>query len=83
MLELDLARLSGPCLLLMVKDHLPVEKQENVVYKVPCMCGKVYTGETKRRLRTKLKEHKDAFVNYQTSKSAIAELAWSEDHPIN
>ena len=32
---------------------------------------------------TRLKEHKDACARCQTDKSAIAEHAWSEDHPIN
>ena len=73
---------SGPTfrsMLTKIKDPLPVEMQANVVHDVRCMCGKVYIGETKRCL----KEHKDACVNYQTSKSAIVEHAWSEDHTIN
>ena len=77
---------SGPTfrsMLTKVKDPLPVEKQANVVYKVPCSCGKVYIGETKRRLETRLKEHKEACVKGQTTKSAIAEHAWLEGHPIN
>ena len=77
---------SGPTLrsmLTKVKDPLPAEKQANVVYEVPCTCGKVYIGETKRRLETRLKEHREACVRGQTSKSAIAEHAWTEDHPIN
>ena len=74
---------SGPTLrsmLTKVKDPLPTEKQANVVYKVPCACGKVYIGETRRRLETRLKEHKDACVRGETAKSTIAEHA---DHPIN
>ena len=54
---------SGPTLrglLTEVEDPLPTEKQSSVVYEVPCTCGKVYIGETKRRLGTRLKEHKDA-----------------------
>ena len=77
---------SGPTfrsMLTKVKDPLPIEKQANVVYEIPCTCGKVYIGETKRRLGTRLKEHKDACVKCQTDKSAIAEHAWAEDHPIN
>ena len=77
---------SGPTLrslLTKVKDPLPIDKQSNVVYEVPCTCGKVYIGETKRRLGTRLKEHKDACVKYHTDKSAIAEHAWTNDHPIN
>ena len=66
-----------------VKDPLPIEKQTNVVYEIPCTCGKVYIGETKGQLGTRLKEHKDACVRNQTEKSAIAEHAWTNDHPIN
>ena len=43
---------------------------------------KVYIGETVRRLDTRLKEHKDACICGQLDKSAIAEHAWSEHHPI-
>ena len=45
-------------------------------------CGKVYIGETTRRLGTRLKEHKDACIKGFMDKSAIAEHAWTEDHPI-
>ena len=51
---------SGPTLrslLTRVKDLLPMEKQANVVYEVPCTCGKAYISETTRRLETRLKEH--------------------------
>ena len=82
---------TGPTLrslLTKVKDPLPTTKQSNVVYEVPCTCGKVYIGETKRqletrRLETRLKEHKDACTKYLTDKSAIVEHAWANDHPIN
>ena len=47
-------------LLTKVKDPLPAEKQANTVYEVPCTCGKVYIGEAKRHLETRLKEHKKA-----------------------
>lgn len=43
-----------------VKDPLPVEKQSKVVYRIPCRCGKAYIGETKKRLETRLKEHREA-----------------------
>ena len=66
---------SGPTLrnlLTKAKDPLPIDKQWNVVYEVPSTCGKVYIGETKCRLETKIKEHKDACVMCLTDKSAIA-----------
>ena len=77
---------SGPTLhnlLTKVKDSLPINKQLNVIYEVRCTCGKVYIGETKRRLGTRLKEHKNACVKYHMDKSAIAEHAWMNNHPIN
>ena len=45
-----------------VKDTLPLGKQPNVVhvYRIPCSCGQVYIGKTRRRLETRLKEHRDA-----------------------
>lgn len=76
---------SGPTLrnqLTRLKGRLPVNKQSGVVYKIPCSCGKYYIGETKRRLETRLKEHKDACRNCNYEKSAIAEHAWTEHHPI-
>ena len=66
-----------------VKDPLPIKKQMNVVYKVLCSYGKVYICETKRHLETRPKEHKEACIRGQTMKSAIAEHAWMEGHPIN
>ena len=70
------------CQITRVKDPLPREKQANVVYEVPCTCGKVYIGETTRQLGTRLKEHKDACIKGFTYKSAIAKHAWMEDHAV-
>ena len=56
-----------------VKDTLPPGKQSNVVYRIPCSCGQVYIGETKRRLETRLKEHRDACERGMMEKSAVAE----------
>jgi hypothetical protein len=38
------------------KDKIAFE--ESGVYEVPCRCGKVYVGETKRKLSQRLHEHK-------------------------
>ena len=65
-----------------VKDALPPEKQSKVVYRIPCSCGKTYIGETVRRLETRTKEHKDACRKGMTEKSALAEHAWENHHPI-
>ena len=77
---------SGPTLrnlLTKANDPLPIDKQSNVVYEVPCTCGKVYIGETKLRLEMTIEDHKDAYMKCPTDKSALAEHAWTNDHPIN
>ena len=65
-----------------VKVKVPAEKQSGLVYKIPCSCGKVYLGETRMRLETRLKEHKDACGRGELEKSAIAEHAWTHHHAI-
>ena len=59
-----------------VKDTLPLSKQSNVVYRIPCSCGQVYIRETRRRLETILKEHRDACDRGMMEKSAVAEQSW-------
>ena len=37
-----------------------IDKNKNVVYNIPCGCGKFsYTGETDRKWKTRRKEHMD------------------------
>lgn len=53
------------------------------VYRIPCSCGKVYIGTTKRSMGTRLKEHKANCRLGQTEKSAVAEHALTDgDHSI-
>ena len=67
-----------------VLTKLPGGSNSKVVYKihVPCSCGKVYIGETKRRLEKRMKEHWTACIKGEVEKSAIAEHACSQHHPI-
>ena len=65
-----------------VKDKLPSDQNSNVVYRVPCSCGKFYIGGTVRMLETRLKEHKEACLQGEQEKSAVADHAWSSHHPI-
>ena len=41
-----------------VKDPTPLEERPGIIYKITCICGDFYVGETKRTLATRLKEHK-------------------------
>ena len=77
---------SGPTLrslLTKVKDPLPKEKLAGVVYQIPCQCGKVYVGETQRRLETRVKEHRNACNKGDTWKSAIAEHQWDQQDQVD
>ena len=74
--------LSLRSMLTKVKDTLALEKKSKVVYQVPCSCGEIYIGETLRRLETRMKEHRDACQKGTLEKSALAEHAWENHHPI-
>ena len=39
------------------KDTVDPAKQDGVVYRIPCECGKVYVGETGRSMYERIKEH--------------------------
>ena len=39
------------------KDVVDPTKQDGVVYKILCECGKVYIGETERWMHERIKEH--------------------------
>ena len=52
------------------------------VYRIPCTCGSVYIGTTKRFINTRIKEHKANCRLGQTDKSAVAEHTLRTDHRI-
>ncbi|XP_030767905.1 uncharacterized protein LOC115891557 [Sitophilus oryzae] len=53
------------------------------IYRIPCFCGSVYIGTTKRSVGMRLTEHKRCCRLGQTEKSAVAEHALRDgDHNI-
>ncbi|KAJ4441105.1 hypothetical protein ANN_10955 [Periplaneta americana] len=53
------------------------------VYRIPCLCGKVYIGTTQWSVRTRLTEHNRNCRLGQIDKSAVAAHAYQEgDHNI-
>ena len=64
-----------------VKDTDPTLKNSGVVYRIPSSCGLAYIGETKRSLKMHLKEHQAVCRQGEMEKSAIAEHAWTKQHP--
>ena len=53
------------------------------IYRIPCTCGSVYVGTTKRSVNTRIKEHKANCRLGQIEKSAVAEHTLTKtDHRI-
>ena len=70
-------------MLVKVKQKMPEEKKEEVVYQVPFKdCSKVYIGETKRALKVGIAEHKQA-VKKGDEKNGLAVHAHTTNHNIN
>lgn len=49
---------------------------------MPCSCGKVYIGTTKRSVSTRLVKHKRCCRLHQLEKSAVAEHGMQPGHGI-
>ena len=62
------------------KDAQEPSKQDGVVYKIPCECGKVYIGETGRSIRERIKEHDRDIRFVRTQTSAVSEHANETGH---
>ena len=62
------------------KDALEPTKQDGVVYKIPCECGKVYIGETGRAMQDRIKEHDRDIQLAHTQTSAVWEHANETRH---
>ena len=69
-------------LLTKVKDPVPPEDRSGVVYKISCLCGDSYIGETGRNAIIRIKEHKAACRLVRFEKSAVADSAWLDGHII-
>ena len=57
------------------KDAVDPAKQDCVVYRIPCECGKVYIGETGRPMQDRVKEHDRDIRLAPTKTSAVSEHA--------
>ena len=53
-------------------DERVLEKQDGVVCKSPCKCGKVYIGETGRYMHERIKEHDRDIRLARTQSSAVS-----------
>ena len=57
------------------KDAVEPIKQDGVVYRIPCECGKVYICETGRPIQDRIKEHERDIQLAHTQTSAVSEHA--------
>ena len=62
------------------KDVPEPTKQDGVVYKIPCECGKVYIGETGRAMHERIKEHDRDIRFVLKQNSAVSEHANETGH---
>ena len=62
------------------KDPADPTKQDGVVYRIPCECGKVYIGETGRPMQDRIKEHDRDIRLARTQTSAVSEHAHNTGH---
>jgi len=63
------------------KDKLDTKMNTDVVYKLDCNdCDKVYIGQTKRHLLTRIKEHKNNIKNSSGNYSVVTNHRLSENH---
>ena len=53
------------------KDFVDPANQGGVVYRIPCDCGKVYIGETRRSMQDRIKEHDRDIRLARTQTSAV------------
>ena len=75
-----------PLLRFNLKDKLPVQSQNMLVYSFTCSCAAEYIGRTTRQLKARIKEHNPAWLRSGEQKSirsaVVAHLAES-GHVIN
>ena len=70
--------------LMQVKNRTPEQKQTEVVYEIPCKdCPEVYMGETKRTLKVRLSEHRQAVKQGDPKYSGIVVHVQKTNHRIN
>jgi len=66
------------------KDRLPVGYKKGVVYKLSCKdCDSTYVGQTKRKLQTRVTEHKNDIKKKTGNLSVISEHRLEKNHDFD
>ncbi|XP_053692011.1 uncharacterized protein LOC128740493 [Sabethes cyaneus] len=65
------------------KDKVPPDERSGI-YEIPCQdCPAVYIGQTRRKFKTRLKEHRKAVENERPNDSSVAMHSICSKHNIN
>jgi len=66
--------------LVRLKDTVNPTKQDGVLYRIPCECGRVYIGKTGKSMQERIKEH-DRYIRLaRTQTSAVSEHTHETGH---
>ncbi|XP_055589434.1 uncharacterized protein LOC129758695 [Uranotaenia lowii] len=69
--------------LVSLKDKIPQDERSGI-YEIPCeSCSAVYIGQTRRKFKVRLKEHRNAVDNNRANESSVAAHATEMGHSIN
>lgn len=67
-----------------LKDPIPKNKINNVVYEIPCrQCNKGYIGQTKRNTEQRIKEHKTNINRQENEHTALTKHKTQSDHEFD
>ena len=62
------------------KDPIPIENQNGIYFIPLSSCNLGYIGQTRRRLKARLDEHRRKVKNEEVYTSSIASHCWSYNH---
>ncbi|XP_055527810.1 uncharacterized protein LOC129720373 [Wyeomyia smithii] len=70
-------------LLCSLKDKIPRDEMSGI-YEIPCKsCPAIYIGQTRRKFKVRLKEHKNAVDNDRPNESSVAVHSKENNHVID
>ncbi|XP_055543040.1 uncharacterized protein LOC129728615 [Wyeomyia smithii] len=70
-------------LLCNLKDKVPPDEHSGI-YRIPCQnCPSVYIGQTRHKVKVRIKEHKHAVDNAKSCESSVAAHTVTLDHQID
>ena len=71
-------------MLVYLKDPVPVEEHNEVVYSISCVeCTSLYIGQTGRSLKQHVSEHRRALKNGDIQTSTLAEHVFKSGHAVD